>query len=79
MITIRQNSTSPNIGNSNLVHAVTSNSSSEAQYRFVADVNDNTGTLLQRVKQQPNPNDTGVFPSHDRAKIFTTCCISSRC
>ena len=61
MITLRQNSTSPNIGNSNLVHAVTSNSSSEAQYRYVADINDSSGTLLQRVKQQPNPNDTGVF------------------
>lgn len=61
MITLRQNSTSPNIGNSNLVHAVTSNSSSEAQYRFVADINDASGTLLQRVKQQPNPNATGIF------------------
>ena len=60
-ISLRQSSTSPNIGNSNLVHAVTSNSSSRAQFKFVADINDDNGDLLQRVKQQPNPNTTGVF------------------
>jgi len=60
-IDLRQYSTSPNIGNSNLVHAVTSNSSSRAQFKFVADINDDSGNLLQRVKQQPNPNTTGVF------------------
>jgi len=60
-INLRQNSTSPNIGNSNLVHAVTSNSSSQAQFKFVADINDANGDLLQRIKQQPNPNTTGVF------------------
>ena len=60
-IDLRQYSTSPNIGNSNLVHAVTSNSSSQAQFKFVADINDSNGDLLQRVKQQPNPNTTGVF------------------
>jgi len=68
-ITVRQYSTSPGIGNSNLVHAVTSNSSSEAQYRYVTDINDKDGTLLQRVKQQPNPNDTGVF---DLGNLVTT-------
>jgi len=60
-INIEQYSTSPNIGNSNLVHAVTSNSSSEAQYRYVGDILDQNDNLLQRIKQQPNPNDTGVF------------------
>ena len=60
-IDLRQYSTSPGIGNSNLVHAVTSNSSSRAQFKFVADINDDSGNLLQRVKQQPNPNTTGVF------------------
>ena len=60
-INLRQYSTSPNIGNSNLVHAVTSNSSSQAQFKFVADINDSNGDLLQRIKQQPNPNTTGVF------------------
>jgi len=60
-INLRQYSTSPDIGNSNLVHAVTSNSSSQAQYRYVADILDDQDNLLQRLKQQPNPNDTGVF------------------
>ena len=60
-ITIRQSSTSPNISDSNLIFAVTSNSSSADQYRFVCDINDDSGTLLQRIKQQPNPNNTGVF------------------
>ena len=60
-INLRQSSTSPNISDSNLVFAVTSNSSSADQFRFVCDINDDSGTLLQRVKQQPNPNDTGVF------------------
>ena len=60
-INLRQYSTSPDIGNSNLVHAVTSNSSSNAQYRYVADILDDQDNLLQRLKQQPNPNDTGVF------------------
>ena len=60
-INLRQYSTSPDIGNSNLVHAVTSNSSSQAQYRYVADINDDQDNLLQRLKQQPNPNTTGVF------------------
>ena len=60
-IDLRQYSTSPGIGNSNLIHAVTSNSSSQAQFKFVADINDDSGNLLQRVKQQPNPNTTGVF------------------
>jgi hypothetical protein len=60
-ITLRQNPTSPNIGNSNLLNAVTSNSSSNAQYRFVVDVKDDNGDLLQRLKQQPNPSNTGIF------------------
>ena len=60
-ITIRQNSTSPGIGNGHLVHAVTSNSSSAPQYSYVADIRDTNDVLLQELKQQPNPNDTGVF------------------
>lgn len=60
-ITIRQNADTPNLANNRLVYAVTSNSSSMAQYRYVLDINDKDGTLLQRIKQQPNPNDTGIF------------------
>ena len=68
-INLRQNSLSPNIGNSNLVHAVTSNSSSMPQFSFVADIRDASGVLLQEIKQQPNPNDTGVF---DFGNLITT-------
>ena len=60
-ITIIQNSTSPGIGNGHLIHAVTSNSSSNEQFRFVVDIRDNNNELLQAIKQQPNPNQTGVF------------------
>jgi len=60
-ITLTQNSTSPGIGNGHLIHAVTSNSQSNSQFRYVVDINDNGGELLQRIKQQPNPNNTGVF------------------
>jgi len=60
-ITVQQNSTSPGIGNGHLVQSVTSNSGSRPQFRFVTDINDNNGDLLQRVKQQANPNGTGIF------------------
>jgi hypothetical protein len=60
-ITIRQNADTPNLGNNRLVYAITSNSSSNAQYRYVLDILDKDDNLLQRIKQQPNPNDTGIF------------------
>ena len=60
-ITIRQNADTPNLSNNRLVYAVTSISSSRPQYRYVLDINDENGNLLQRIKQQPNPNDTGIF------------------
>jgi hypothetical protein len=61
-ITIRQSPTQPNMVNNNLIYAVTSNSSSAAQYQFVADLTySGSNTVLQRIKQQPNPNNTGVF------------------
>lgn len=60
-ITVRQNSTSPGIGNGHLIQSVTSNSGSRPQFRFVTDINDKDGALLQRVKQQANPNGTGIF------------------
>jgi len=68
-INLRQSATSPGIGNSNLIHAVTSNSSSRDQFRFVGDINDTDLELLQRVKQQPNLNGTAVF---DFGNIITT-------
>lgn len=60
-ITIRQEPTSPNVANSNLVFVATSNSSSEAQFQYVVDIKDVNNNLIQRVKQQPNPSGKGVF------------------
>jgi len=61
-ITIRQSPTQPNMANNNLVYAITSNSSSAPQYQFVADLTySGSNTVLQRIKQQPNPNNAGVF------------------
>ena len=61
-ITIRQFPTTPNMANNNLVYAVTSNSSSAPQYQYVVDVfYSGSSTLLQRIKQQPNPQSVGVF------------------
>jgi len=60
-ITIQQDPTTPNVANSNLVYVVTSNLSSNAQFQYVLDIRDNSDTLIQRVKQQPNPSAKGVF------------------
>ena len=68
-ITIQQSPTTPNMANNNLVYAVTSNSSSAPQYQFVVDLTlSGSNTLLQRIKQQPNPNNAGVF---DMGSIIT--------
>ena len=68
-ITIQQSPTTPNMANNNLVYAVTSNSSSAAQFQFVVDLTlSGSNTLLQRIKQQPNPNNAGVF---DMGSIIT--------
>ena len=61
-ITIRQAPSTPNMANNNLVYAVTSNTSSAAQYQYVCDLTfSGSNTVLQRIKQQPNPNNVGVF------------------
>ena len=68
-ITIQQSPTTPNMANNNLVYAVTSNSSSAPQYQFVVDLTlSGSNTVLQRIKQQPNPNNAGVF---DMGSIIT--------
>ena len=68
-ITIQQSPTTPNMANNTLVYAVTSNSSSAPQYQFVVDLTlSGSNTLLQRIKQQPNPNNAGVF---DMGSIIT--------
>jgi hypothetical protein len=68
-ITIRQSPTTPNMANNNLVYAVTSNSSSAPQFQFVVDLTlSGSNTVIQRIKQQPNPNNAGVF---DMGSIIT--------
>ena len=69
-ITITKNQTSPNLANNTVVYAVTSTKDGEPQFRFVLDINDRDGNLLQRIKQQPNvDNNTGIF---DIGNILTT-------
>jgi hypothetical protein len=60
-ITIQQQPTSPNMVNNNLVYTVTSTQVTQPQFQFVVDIKDESGTLIQRVKQQPNPSSKGVF------------------
>mgnify|MGYP003644059090 FL=1 len=60
-LTLQQYPTSPNIANSNLVYLCTSTQVAQPQFQFVVDIKDESGTLIQRVKQQPNPSSKGVF------------------
>ena len=60
-ITINQDPTSPNMANNTLVFSVNSTQTSQPQFQYVADVKDASNTLIQRVKQQPNPTGYGVF------------------
>ena len=60
-ITINQQPTTPNLANADLLYSVSSNRSSSPQYQFVIDIKDANNTLIQRIKQQPNPSGYGVF------------------
>jgi len=60
-ITIRQSPTSPNMVNADLIYEISSNLSSNPQYQFVCDVQDANRSVVQRIKQQPNPSGYGVF------------------
>ena len=60
-ITIQQYPGQLNLANSDMLWEVTSNSSSNAQYQFIANLQDGCGTVLTSVKQQPNPYSKGVF------------------
>ena len=60
-ITINQQPTSPNIANHDLLFTLTSNQISQPQFQYVCDVKDNSGNLIQRIKQQPNPSGKAVF------------------
>ena len=60
-ITIRQEPTTPNMANSDLVYVVTSTQVNQAQFQYVLDIKDENDNLIQRIKQQPNPSSKGVF------------------
>jgi len=69
-ITITKNPSSPNLANNTVVYAVTSTKDAEPQFRYVLDINDRNGNLLQRIKQQPNQEyGVGIF---DIGQILTT-------
>jgi len=61
-ILIQQSPTTPNMANNTLVFSVTSSQVTQSQFQFVADLTySGSNTVLQRVKQQPNPNARAVF------------------
>ena len=61
-ITINQQPTSPNMSNNDLLYVLSSVLISQPQYQYVADVFiSGSSTLVQRIKQQPNPSGKAVF------------------
>jgi len=60
-ITINQEPTSPNLANHDLLFQVSSNQVSQPQFQYVCDIKDTNDNLIQRVKQQANPNGDAVF------------------
>ena len=60
-VTIQQEPTTPNIANNDLLYVLTSTQVSQPQFQYVCDIKDNSGTLIQRIKQQANPSAKGVF------------------
>ena len=61
-ITIQQQPTSPNMANNDLLFVLTSNQITQPQFQYVADIYlSGSSTLIQRIKQQPNPSGKAVF------------------
>ena len=60
-ITILQTPNTPNMVNADLVYEVSSNLFTSPQFQFVMDIQDESKTVLQTIKQQPNPSGYGVF------------------
>ena len=58
-ITIRQEPTTPNQANGDLLYVVTSNNTNSPQFQFVMEVSDGDDTIT--IKQQPSPSEKGVF------------------
>ena len=68
-ILIQQSPTTPNMANNTLVYSVTSSQVTQPQFQYVADLTySGSSTVLQRIKQQPNPNARAVF---DMGAIIT--------
>ena len=67
-ITIRQEPTTPNQANADLVYLLSSTNSNEPQFQFVMEVSDGTDTYT--FKQQPSPNDRAVFDMGQVAPDF---------
>ena len=62
MITVNQYPTSPNMANNNLLFAVSSNEYTSSQFQYIANLTySGSSTVLQTIKQQPNPYGYGVF------------------
>ena len=59
-ITINQSPTTPNATYTNLLYAVSSDQTANAQYQYVMDVVSGS-TVLTRIKQYPNPAGAGIF------------------
>jgi hypothetical protein len=50
------------MANSDYLFEVSSSQASQPQFQFVADLTlSGSSTVLQRIKQQPNPSSFGVF------------------
>lgn len=60
-ITIEQSPTTPNMANASLIYQVSSNQTTQPQFQYVLDIQNASRTVLQRIKQQPNPSSVGVF------------------
>jgi hypothetical protein len=61
-INISQYPTSPNMANNTLLFTVTSSQASSPQFQYVANLSlSGSSTVLQTIKQQPNPSGYGVF------------------
>ena len=68
-ITVSPIPTSPNLANGNLIFRADSNQVSQPQFQYVVDIKNSANVLIQRIKQQPNPQAYGIF---DFSRIITT-------
>ncbi len=61
-ITISQFPTTPNMANNNLLFTVSSTQATSSQFQYIANLSySGSSTILQTIKQQPNPYGYGVF------------------